>query len=135
MATFLLPDHELEFRASRSGGPGGQHVNTSSTRVEVRWNVRASAALTPAERDRLLAKLASKIDAEGWVRVVASDSRSQLRNKEAARARLQDLVARGLVVPKRRRETRIPRVEKVRRLEQKRRRSGIKQDRRRPSDD
>ena len=135
MATFLLPDDELEFRASRSGGPGGQHVNTSSTRVEVRWNVRASAALTPAERDRLLAKLASKIDAEGWVRVVASDSRSQLRNKEAARERLRDLVARGLVVPKRRRETRIPRVEKVRRLEQKRRRSGIKRDRRRPSDD
>lgn len=135
MATFLVPDPELEFRATRSGGPGGQHVNTSSTRVEVRWNVRASAALTLAERDRLLAKLASKIDAEGWVRVVASDSRSQLRNKEAARERLQDLVARGLVVPKRRRETRIPRVEKVRRLEQKRRRSGIKQDRRRPSDD
>lgn len=135
MATFLLPEAELDFRASRSGGPGGQHVNTSSTRVEVRWNVRTSAALTPGQRDLLLHKLASKLDAEGWVRVVASDSRSQLRNKEAARERLHSLVARGLVVPKRRRETRIPKIEKVKRLEQKRRRSGVKRDRRRPSDD
>ena len=135
MATFLPPDHELEFRATRSGGPGGQHVNTASTRVEVRWNVRAAPSLTPDQRDRLLAKLAPKIDAEGWIRVVASDSRSQLRNKDAARERLQNLVARGLTVPKKRRETRIPKGEKVRRLEQKRRRSGIKQDRRRPSDD
>lgn len=135
MATHLLPDHELEFRATRSGGPGGQHVNTSSTRVEVRWNVRTSAALTQNQRALLLQKLASKLDDQGWLRVVASDSRSQLRNKEAARERLQTLVARGLMVPKRRRETRIPKIEKVRRLEQKRRRSGVKRDRRRPSDD
>jgi len=135
MTAFLLPDHELEFRATRSGGPGGQHVNTSSTRVEVRWNVRTSAALTQEQRDRLSRKLATRIDDEGWIRVVASDSRSQLRNKEAARERLHDLVTRGLVVPKRRRATRIPRSEKARRLEQKRHRSGIKRDRRRPSDD
>ncbi len=135
MASFLLPDHELEFRATRSGGPGGQHVNTSSTRVEVQWNLRTSAAVSEEQRARLLIKLASKIDAEGWIRVVASDSRSQLRNKEAARERLQDLVARGLVVPKRRKETRIPRAEKARRLEQKRRRSDIKRDRRRPPND
>lgn len=135
MAPFLIPDHELEFRATRSGGPGGQHVNTSSTRVEVQWNLQTSSVLTPDQRTRLLTKLASKIDAEGWIRVVASDSRSQLRNKEAARERLQDLVARGLMVPKRRKETRIPKAEKARRLEQKRRRSGIKRDRRRPPND
>jgi ribosome-associated protein len=135
MAPFLIPDHELEFRATRSGGPGGQHVNTSSTRVEVQWNLRTSSALTPDQRTHLLAKLASKINAEGWIRVVASDSRSQLRNKEAARERLQYLVAHGLIVPKRRKETRIPKAEKARRLEQKRRRSGIKRDRRRPSSD
>ncbi len=135
MPPFLIPDHELEFRATRSGGPGGQHVNTSSTRVEVQWNLRTSSVLTPDQRTRLLTKLASKIDAEGWIRVVASDSRSQLRNKEAARERLQDLVARGLMVPKRRKETRIPKAEKARRLEQKRRRSGIKRDRRRPPND
>ncbi len=135
MVPLLIPDHELEFRATRSGGPGGQHVNTSSTRVEVQWNLRTSSVVTPDQRARLLTKLASKIDAEGWIRVVASDSRSQLRNKEAARERLQDLVGRGLVVPKRRKETRIPKAEKARRLEQKRRRSGIKRDRRRPPSD
>ena len=76
--TFTIPAHELEFRASRAGGPGGQHVNTSSTRVEVRWNVRSSPSLTDAQRERLLKKLATRVDSRGYIRAVSGARRSQL---------------------------------------------------------
>ena len=79
-----LPLAELDYRATRSGGPGGQHVNTSSTRIEVWWDVRSSPTLTEEQRARLLQALATRLDGEGKLRVVASASRSQLRNREAA---------------------------------------------------
>jgi ribosome-associated protein len=127
-----LPRAELEFRVSRSGGPGGQHVNTSSTRVELWWNVASSPTLTEPQRARLLAALASRLDGDGRLRLVSSASRSQLRNREDATERLRDLVARALVVPKRRKPTKPSRAAKAARLEAKRRRSATKRERRRP---
>jgi ribosome-associated protein len=131
----LLPLTELEFRATRSSGPGGQHVNTSSTRIEVWWDVRSSPALTEEQRAQLLARLSSRLDSEGWLRVVASESRSQLRNREAATERLRDLVASALAVRKPRKRTKPSRATKAARLEAKRRRSALKRDRRRPGHD
>lgn len=127
-----VPLAELEFRASRSGGPGGQHVNTSATRVELWWDVAGSPALTEEQRARLLERLAPRLDGTGRLRVVASASRSQLRNREAATERLRELVAGALTVPKVRRPTRPTRAAKAARLEAKRRRGAIKRDRRPP---
>ena len=130
-----LPVSELDFRASRSGGPGGQHVNTSSTRVEVWWDVGASPSLSEAQRQRLLSRLASRLDTAGRLRLVSSTSRSQLRNREDAIERLCQVVAGALAVPKPRKRTRPSRAAKAARVEAKRRRSAVKRDRRRPPDD
>lgn len=130
-----IPEHELEFRATRSGGPGGQHVNTSSTRVELLWNVRTTTGLNPDQRSRVLVKLANRIDDDGWLRVVASDSRSQHQNREKARERMVALVERAVVVPNVRKPTRVPRAEREKRLSTKRRRGAVKHHRRRPPAD
>jgi ribosome-associated protein len=129
-AGLAIPRAELEARASRAGGPGGQHVNTSSTRVEVRWNVRRSAALSEEQRARLEERLASRLDGEGTLRVVAADSRSQRQNRERAESRLAELVRRALVVPKRRRATKPSRAARQARLDEKRKQSGKKAQRR-----
>jgi ribosome-associated protein len=130
--TLRVPLAELEFRATRSGGPGGQHVNTSSTRVEVSWDVVGSPALSEEQRRRLLVRLASRLDSAGRLRLVSSTTRSQLRNREEVTERLRQLVAEGLVVPKVRKRTKPSRAAKAARLESKRRRSATKRDRRRP---
>jgi len=130
-----LPLAELEYRASRSGGPGGQHVNTSSTRVEVWWDIAASPTLSEAQRQRLLSRLASRLDGSGRLRLVSSGTRSQLRNREEVTERLRELVAAALVVPKARKRTRPSRAAKAARLERKRRRSATKRDRRAPTAD
>lgn len=129
-ARVAIPRSELEVRATRAGGPGGQHVNTSSTRIELRWNVRATRALDDARRDHVLARLASRLDGEGAVRVVASEFRSQRQNREAAEARLVELVRRALVVPKKRKPTKPSRAAKARRLDEKRKQSEKKRNRR-----
>jgi ribosome-associated protein len=128
----LVPLAELDYRATRAGGPGGQHVNTSSTRIEVWWDVRTSPALSEEQRARLLDRLAGRLDGEGRLRVVASQSRSQLRNREAATERLRELVASALAVRKPRKRTKPSRAAKAARLEAKRRRSALKRDRRPP---
>ena len=128
-----VPLVELEYRASRSGGPGGQHVNTSSTRVELWWDVAGSPALTDEQRRHLLVGLASRLDGAGRLRLVSSATRSQLRNREEVTARFRDIVARALVVPKPRKRTKPSRAAKAARLEGKRRRGATKRDRRRPS--
>ena len=128
-AAVLIPEHELEFRASRSGGPGGQHVNTSSTRVEVRWNIETSRAISDAERRLIRTRLRTRIDAAGWIRVVSAETRSQTQNREAAARRLQELVNRALIIPKRRKATKVPRAAKQRRLTEKRRRGEVKRNR------
>ena len=132
--TLRLPLAELEFKASRSGGPGGQHVNTSSTRVELWWDVASSPALNDEQRRRLLERLAGRLDGSGRLRVVASGSRSQLRNREEAAERLRELVAAALVVPKARKRTRPSRAVKAARLTEKRRRAATKRERRPPPD-
>ncbi|HUX33694.1 MAG TPA: alternative ribosome rescue aminoacyl-tRNA hydrolase ArfB [Gemmatimonadaceae bacterium] len=129
-ASLSIPRHELAVRASRAGGAGGQHVNTSSTRVELEWNVARSRALSDAQRERLSRALASRLTADGTLRVVASERRSQTQNREAAEGRLAALVRRALVVPKRRRPTRPTRASVERRLDDKRRRGERKRKRR-----
>jgi ribosome-associated protein len=125
-----VPLAELEFRASRSGGPGGQHVNTSSTRIEITWDVMRTRALTDDERARVVERLGARISDEGTVRVVASDSRSQRQNRERAEARLSDLIRRALAVPKARKRTRVPRGAVEARLAGKRRHQERKRQRR-----
>lgn len=126
-----IPRAELQVRASRSGGPGGQHVNTSSTRIELLWDLTHSRAVTEDVRARLLAKLAARIDAEGMVRVVASDRRSQAQNREAAEERLASIVRQALIVPKKRKATKPTKASKEKRLAEKRQRGERKRDRRR----
>jgi ribosome-associated protein len=127
-----LPLSELEYQASRSGGPGGQHVNTSSTRIEVWWDVAGSPTLTPEQRAQLLERLRTRLDSTGRLRLVSSGSRSQLRNREDVTARLQSVVAAALAVRKKRKPTRPSRAAKAARLEAKRRRAATKQRRRSP---
>ena len=130
----LIPGEELELRASRAGGPGGQHVNTTSSRVELRWDVSASSALTDAQRARLLDRLAHRLTNDGVLVLHASEHRSQHRNREAALGRLATIVAEALEVPRERRPTRPTRSARRRRLETKRIRSTTKELRRRPKD-
>jgi ribosome-associated protein len=130
-----LPLAELEFRATRSGGPGGQHVNTSSTRVEVWWDVAASPSLTEDQRARLLSRLATRLDGTGRLRLVSSGTRSQFRNREDVTERLREVVADALTVPRPRRRTKPTRLAKLARVEAKRRRAAVKRDRRRPRDE
>lgn len=125
-----IPRHELSFRATRAGGPGGQHVNTSSTRVELLWNVENARSLSDEQRARLRERLGTRLDGAGNVRVVASAFRSQTRNREDAEERLAALVRRALMVPKTRKKTRPSRAAKEKRLQSKQKRSEKKRDRR-----
>jgi len=127
---FTVPERELQFRAGPAGGPGGQHVNRASTRVEVRWDVVSSPSISEFQRQTLLEKLGSRIDSRGILRVSADERRSQLRNREAALERLNALVTQALQKPKRRKKTKPPPAARKKRLEDKRRRSERKQDRR-----
>ncbi|HEX9563203.1 MAG TPA: alternative ribosome rescue aminoacyl-tRNA hydrolase ArfB, partial [Gemmatimonadaceae bacterium] len=125
-----IPRDEVELRATRSGGPGGQHVNVTSTRVEVRWNPSRSRALTPAEKERVTMRLASRLDGSGWVRVAASDTRSQRQNRILAEQRLAGLVARALLVPKKRVATKPSGAAREKRLRVKKLRGQRKRERR-----
>ena len=128
-ATHAIPRYELMVRATRSGGPGGQHVNTSSSRVEVRWNPGESSALTPDEKARVVQRLASRVDSSGWIRVAASDTRSQRQNRLLAEQRLAALVARALHVRKKRVRTAPTRSSKEERLRVKKLRGRRKRER------
>jgi ribosome-associated protein len=124
-----VPLAEIELKASRSSGPGGQHANVTASRVEAVLDVAESASLNPAQRERLLAKYGDRVTA------VAQDARSQARNRELALERLREKVAAGLVVPKRRRPTKPTRTARERRLESKRRTSERKRSRKPPAVD
>lgn len=124
-----IPLGELAWRVSRSGGPGGQHANTTDSRVEVRFDVGASSALGPRQQARILERLGPV------VRAVASDSRSQARNRELALERLRAKLAAGLRVDPPRRPTRPSRLAKESRLQDKRHRADRKRGRRPPQAD
>ena len=128
-----IPRNELDIRVSRASGAGGQHVNKTSSRVEIFWNIPTSRALNDEQRARLLDKLSSRLTTEGSIRVVASDMRSQSRNRDLAEERLTELVRRALIIPRKRKATRPTRAAKEARLETKKRHSNKKQQRRGPS--
>ena len=125
----FVPLEEVELRASRSGGPGGQHANKTASRIEAVFDVRASAALTDAQKDRICSRLGARVTA------VAQDSRGQARNRALALERLRSRLSGALTQRKQRRATRPGRGARERRLEAKRRQSQRKQQRRRPIDD
>jgi ribosome-associated protein len=129
-----IPESELSWRFSRSSGPGGQGVNTADSRVELVWDVAGSTVLSSLQRDRILDRLGSRV-VEGVLTVTASEHRAQLRNRDAARARLAALVAEALR-PRSpaRRPTKPGRGAKERRLEAKKRRTDVKRLRRPPHD-
>ena len=128
-AEVAIPLSEIEIRASRSSGPGGQHANVTASRVEVVFEIAKSAALTDEQKRRLAARHGERVTA------VAQDARSQARNRELALERLREKLAAGLAVPKKRRPSKPTRTAKERRLEDKRRRAERKRARRPPSPD
>jgi ribosome-associated protein len=131
--TVVVPDSELRWRFSRSSGPGGQSVNTADSRVELSLDLTTTTALGPTLRARALDRLAGRL-VNGVLTVTAAEHRSQLRNREAARARMAGLLADAIAAPKERKPTRVSRRAVERRLAEKRRRARIKR-LRRPDDD
>lgn len=134
-ARVTIPADELLWQASRAGGPGGQHVNRSSTKVELTWDIRTSRAVGATERTRLLERLAPRLDSTGTLRVVSAETRSQLQNRVRALDRLITIVAEALREPKVRRATRPTRGSVEARLTSKRRQTERKRDRRWRDDD
>jgi len=133
-ARVTIPDDELSWRFSRSSGPGGQHVNTTDSQVELRWNLESSTALSEHLRARARDRLAGRLVADAVI-ITASEHRSQHRNREAAKERLADLLRAAIAPPPpARRPTRPTRAAKQRRLDSKRRRSDLKQSRRATDD-
>lgn len=122
-----IPLHEIELRAARSSGPGGQHANVTASRIEAVFEIAGSEALSPADRERLQRRFGRRVSA------VAQDSRSQSRNRELALDRLAAKIAAALRVPKHRRPTGPTRASKQRRLSAKRQRADLKRARRPPS--
>ena len=129
--TVTIPMAELQFHFSRSGGPGGQHVNRTATQVELTFDVQRSASLDESQRARLLNKLKSAIDSRGLLHLTCQTTRSQSRNRAEVIERFQRLLRQALHVPKPRRPTRPGRAAAERRLQAKRRVGVLKQDRRR----
>lgn len=128
-ARLAIPLAEIELRASRSSGPGGQHANVTASRVEAVFEVEPSSVLDDSQQRLLLAKWGPTVTA------VAQDARGQARNRELALERLAAKIAAGLVVPRRRRATKPSRGARQRRLERKRRTGERKRARRRPAPD
>jgi ribosome-associated protein len=121
-----IPLEEIELRASRSSGPGGQHANVTASRIEAVFDVKASKTLSDEQKRRIMARCGPRVTA------VAQDARGQARNRELALERLRDRLSNALHVPRTRRPTKPTRASRERRLEQKRRRSERKASRRRP---
>jgi ribosome-associated protein len=121
---------EIELRHSTSGGPGGQHANKTSTRVDLSWNVDTSTAVGPRQRERIRDRLRTRIDTSGKLQLSSAAHRSQLRNREEVLDRLGGLLEDALRIEKKRRPTQPTRGAKEQRLQQKKRRGAIKRSRR-----
>ena len=127
--TLSLPAAELQFRFTTGGGPGGQHVNKTATRVTLLFDVAASPSLDEATRARLFDRLATRLDRRGVLHIDVQESRSQWQNRELAVARLQTVLAGALIDQAERRPTRPSRRARQPRLDDKRRRSSVKRER------
>ncbi|MBZ5638328.1 MAG: aminoacyl-tRNA hydrolase [Acidobacteriia bacterium] len=124
-----IPDDEVRYVFSRSGGPGGQNVNKVATRVTLLFDVAGSPSLTPEQKARVAARLATRVSRAGVLRVVCQTTRSQTANRDAAVLRFAQLLRAALRRPKPRAKARVSAADKARRLEEKRRRSRVKRDR------
>ena len=130
-----IPRSELTYRATRSSGPGGQHVNKTSSRVELLWTPATSRGLTDEQKVRIITRLGSRLDTAGELRLVSDRTRSQLQNKEDVTERLVELLRAALAPVKLRRPTKVSKAVKARRLDSKRRHGEKKADRKRKHDD
>ena len=128
--SLTIPGAELELRFSPSGGPGGQHANKAATRAELTWNVNGSQVLGPRQRQRLQGALRHRLDSAGNLRLTSDRNRSQMQNRNDAIERFAALVREGLKPPKPRVKTKPSRASKEKRLQQKKKRSETKQNRR-----
>lgn len=129
-----IPLHEVEISASRSGGPGGQHVNKTSSKITARWNVRTSAALSEEQRQRIIEKLDQRLTQEGDLIVHNSTSRSQHQNRAEALKQLAKILQKALHIPKKRMKTVISAAAQEARKREKQHRSDIKRQRSRRHD-
>jgi ribosome-associated protein len=126
---------EISFKTARSGGSGGQNVNKVETMAEALWHVAASRFFTDEEKEQILQKLENKINKDGYLAVKSSATRSQLENKQIAQIKLQELVAKALIKPKKRKATKPSKEAKEKRLENKKKESTKKQLRKKPGMD
>jgi len=127
--SIVIPEYELEITASRAGGPGGQHVNKTDTRITVRWNVIHTVALNEEQKGRVLLNLQARLTGDGDLIVHNSESRSQQQNKKLALANLADEIRKALYVPKKRKPTKVTRSATESRLQSKLQRSTVKKTR------
>ena len=125
--SLVVPDQEVEYRFTTSGGPGGQHANKASTRVELLWNVTESQVLGPRQRQRIVGALRNRIDKEGNLRLSSDRHRSQMQNRNDVTDRFRTLIHDALIPPKPRIRTGPSRAAKERRLQDKKKRSATKQ--------
>ena len=125
----FIPEEELIFKASRSSGPGGQNVNKLNTRIELFFNVAESSSFSESQQKQVIRRLSKRIDKNGFIRVVSQAQRSQHANRLAAMERLQKLLANALKRKTVRKKTKVPYSAKQKRLEDKKRRSRLKQQR------
>lgn len=125
--SIVIPESELEITTSRAGGPGGQHVNKTDSRITIRWNASNTNALNQEQKSLVLQNLQARLTNEGDLIVHNSESRSQLQNKEIALANLAEIIRKALKVPKKRMATKVSRSAKEARLQSKSRHSSIKQ--------
>lgn len=133
-AGLSIPDDEIEFTFTRSGGPGGQKVNKTSTRVTLLFDVAGSPSLSDGERARIRQRLATRISKDGLLRVISQKYRTQTANRRAAVERFAELVREALRPKRKRRRTRVPEAVREERLRAKRHRSRLKRERSRKCD-
>jgi ribosome-associated protein len=121
-----IPADEIEFKVSRSGGPGGQHVNRTESKVSVYWNIKNTRILTDEQKLRVLNNIHTHVTDDGVLVIHNSESRSQQQNKQAALATLATVIRKALYIPKKRMKTKVSKAVKEARLQEKSRRSSLK---------